>query len=332
MAVQHIGVIGGGAWGTALAQTAAEAGRKVTLWARNPDVVDAVTNAQENPLYLPGVKLDPRIDATATLADAAKTDAVLLVVPAQHLRTVLADLAPHLPDGTPLVICAKGIEQTSRKLMSEVVGEIAPGAPQAVLSGPTFAIEVARGLPAAVTLACADEALGEALVAAIGRPTFRPYLTADVTGAEIGGAVKNVLAIACGIVDGHKLGDNARAALIARGLAEMLRLGQAKGGRPETLMGLSGLGDLVLTCTSETSRNYSLGIELGRGRKLDDVLGERRTVAEGVWTAAAVTALAQELGVEMPIAEAVNDVLHGGADVDAAIAALLNRPFTTETG
>lgn len=332
MAVEHIAVIGGGAWGTALAQTAAAAGRKVTLWARNPDVVAAITDNNENPLYLPGATLDPSIEATTALEDAAKADAILLVVPAQHLRTVLANLAPYLPEGMPLVICAKGIEQTTGKLMSAVVGETAPDGRPAVLSGPTFAIEVARGLPTAVTLACADEALGEALVAAIGRPTFRPYLTDDVVGAEIGGAIKNVLAIACGIVQGHKLGDNARAALIARGMAEMLRLGVAEGGRPETLMGLSGLGDLVLTCTSETSRNYSLGIELGRGRRLDDVLGERRTVAEGVWTAAAVAAVADRLGVEMPIAEAVNDVLHGGAAVDAAIAALLNRPFTTETG
>lgn len=332
MAVEHIAVIGGGAWGTALAQTAAAAGRKVTLWARNPDVVATITDTNENPLYLPGAMLDPSIRATTALEEAAKADAILLVVPAQHLRTVLANLAPHLTGGMPLVICAKGIEQATGKLMSAVVGETAPGARPAVLSGPTFAIEVARGLPTAVTLACADEALGEALVAAIGRPTFRPYLTDDVVGAEIGGAIKNVLAIACGIVQGHKLGDNARAALIARGMAEMLRLGVAEGGRPETLMGLSGLGDLVLTCTSETSRNYSLGIELGRDRRLDDVLGERRTVAEGVWTAAAVAAVAGRLGVEMPIAEAVNDVLHGGAAVDAAIAALLNRPFTTETG
>ena len=334
-AIESLGVIGGGAWGTALAQTAAAAGRRVTLWARDAQVVDAVNRDHRNPAYLSEVALEPTIRATDDLAEAAAADAVLLVIPAQALRDVVARLAADLGDGVPLVICAKGIEQTTGKLMSEAAAEAAPGRPIAVLSGPTFAAEVVRGLPTAVTLATADAALGEALVRAIGRPTFLPYYSDDVVGAEIGGAVKNVLAIASGIVDGRGLGENARAALISRGLAEMMRFGLAKGGRPETLMGLSGLGDLVLSCTSVTSRNYALGRELGlesgQGRSLDEILGARRTVTEGVWTARALPELAGRLGVEMPIADAVKSVLHEGADVDAAIAGLLARPFTTET-
>ena len=322
-------MIGGGAWGTALAQTVRAAGAEVVLWARQAKVVEAINRRHENPAYLPGVALDPAVRASTDLAEAA-ADAVLLVAPAQFLRRICGELAAHLDGGTPLVICAKGIEQASGKLMSEVVGEVLPGHPLAVLSGPTFASEVARGLPTAVTLASADPALGADLAAALGRPNFRPYLGADLIGAEIGGAVKNVMAIACGIVEGRGLGDNARAALIARGLAEILRLGVAKGARPATLMGLSGLGDLVLTCTSTTSRNYSLGVALGQGRSLQDVLGERRSVAEGVWTAAAVGRLAADLGVEMPISAATNAVLHRGAEIDAAIQGLLARPLTAE--
>ncbi|GGF31015.1 glycerol-3-phosphate dehydrogenase [NAD(P)+] [Aliidongia dinghuensis] len=327
---RKIGVVGGGAWGTALAATAERAGRRVTLWAREPDVVAAIAERHENTSFLPGVSLNPSIAATGDLVEVARADALLLVVPAQYLRATAQALAPVLPEGTPLVIAAKGIEMGSGATMGEVLAETLPRNPVAVLSGPTFAIEVARGLPTAVTLAAADPVLGAELVAALGTQTFRPYLSDDPVGCEIGGAVKNVLAIACGIVSGRGLGDNARAALITRGLAEMVRLAVAKGGKPETLMGLSGLGDLVLTCTAMQSRNCSLGAALGQGRSLADVLGERRSVAEGVASAAAVAALAARLGLDMPIVAAVDAILHRGAAIDTAISSLLARPFKAE--
>jgi glycerol-3-phosphate dehydrogenase (NAD(P)+) len=328
--MQRIGIVGGGAWGTALAVTARRAGRDVVLWAREAEVVTAVNQRHENPLFLPGIAVDPAIAATGDVAAAASADAVLLVVPAQHLRAVAGAIAPTLRPGAAVVICAKGVEEASGALMSEVAAAALPGARLAILSGPTFAGEVARGLPTAVTLATVDQALGGALIAALGTRSFRPYLSADVVGAEIGGAVKNVLAIACGIVAGRRLGDNARAALITRGLAEMVRLAQAKGGRAETLMGLSGLGDLTLTCTALQSRNHSLGFALGEGTALDEILARRRSVAEGVSSAAAVTALARRLGVDMPIVAAVDAILHHGADIDGSIASLLARPFRGE--
>jgi glycerol-3-phosphate dehydrogenase (NAD(P)+) len=329
-AIERIGIVGGGAWGTALALTARRAGRAVVLWAREADVVAAINRDHLNPLFLPDVPLDPGIHATSELGEAAAADALLLVAPAQHLRTLATGLAPHLAAGTPVVICTKGIEEKSGALMSEVAVAGLPGTPIAVLSGPTFAAEVARGQPTAVTLATTNEALGRRLIAALGTRSFRPYLSDDTPGAEIGGAIKNVLAIACGIVMGRKLGDNARAALITRGLAEMVRLALAKGGRAETLMGLSGLGDLVLTCTGLQSRNHSLGVALGEGRALKDILAERRSVAEGVSSAAAAAALARRLGVDMPITSAVDAILHHGAAVDQAITALLARPFKSE--
>jgi glycerol-3-phosphate dehydrogenase (NAD(P)+) len=329
--MQRIGIIGGGAWGSALALTARRAGRDAVLWAREPEVAAAINRNHANPLFLPGVALDPAIGATTELAQAVRgADALLLVAPAQHLRALAAALAPLLPAELPVVICAKGIEEGSGALMSEVVAATLPQAPLAVLSGPTFASEVAAGLPTAVTLACADAVLGRHLIAALGTRSFRPYLAGDVVGAEIGGAVKNVLAIACGIVMGRKLGDNARAALITRGLAEMVRLALAKGGKRETLMGLSGLGDLVLTCTSLTSRNHSLGVALGEGRTLAEILAGRRSVAEGVSSAAAAAALARRLGIDMPITAAVDAILHHGAAIDAAIEGLLTRPFRSE--
>jgi glycerol-3-phosphate dehydrogenase (NAD(P)+) len=304
------------------------AGRGVALWAREPVLVAAINRDHENPLFLPGVPLDPAIAASGDAASVARgAEIVVLVVPAQYVRDACRMLAGV---AVPVAICAKGIEAGTGALMSEVVAAELPGAPVAVLSGPTFAAEVARGLPTAVTLATADAALGRRLVHALGTRHFRPYLSDDVAGAEIGGAVKNVLAIACGIVEGRGLGDNARAALITRGLAEMVRLAVAKGGRPETLMGLSGLGDLVLTCTGTQSRNYSLGVALGQSRTLKEVLAERRSVAEGVDSAAAATALAQRLGVEMPIAAAVDAILHRNAPIDDVIAALLSRPFKSE--
>lgn len=328
---RRIGVIGGGAWGTALALAALRAGQEALLWAREPAVVESVNTAQENRDYLPGVTLPAELRATGDLAEAAACDAILLVTPAQHLRSACTGLAAHLRTGTPLVICAKGIELDSHALMSEAAAAALPtGTPLAVLSGPTFAAEVARGLPTAVTLACADAALGARLVEALGSRTFRPYLSDDVVGSQVGGAVKNVLAIACGVVEGRKLGDNARAALITRGLAEITRLALALGGRPETLMGLSGLGDLTLTCSSLQSRNMSLGAALGAGRTLAEVLAERRSVAEGVYTAAAVVGLAGSKGVDMPICGAVDAILNHGAGLDATIDGLLSRPFREE--
>lgn len=328
--MQRIGVIGGGAWGTALAQVACANGRDVVLYAREAEVVEAVNAEHRNPPFLPDIGLDPRLRATGELAEAATADLLLLAAPAQHMRAVTTALAAHAAETTPLVICAKGIEQETYCLMSEVLAQTLPAAPLAVLSGPTFAVEVARGLPTAVTIATDDAALGERIAAAIGRPTFRPYLSDDVIGTQIGGAVKNVIAIACGIVEGKALGDNARAALMTRGLAEMLRFGKAKGARPDTLMGLSGLGDLTLTCNSDQSRNMSLGIQLGEGRRLGDILAERRSVAEGMFTAAAINDHARQLDLEMPISTAVDGVVNHFASIDAAIDGLLARPFKSE--
>ncbi len=328
--MQNFGIIGGGAWGTALAHILRRAGRQVVLWAREAEVVDAVNRARENPLFLPGVKLEAGITATGSLVEASRADVILLVPPAQHLREIAKTLAPHLAKNTPIVICAKGIEEKTGALMSEAAAAVLPGANLAVLSGPTFAAEVAQGLPTAVTLAAADRELGARLAEALGARGFRPYLSDDMIGAQVGGAVKNVMAIACGIVMGKHMGDNARAALITRGLAEMVRLARAKGGKQATLMGLSGLGDLVLTCTGPQSRNLSLGIALGEGRKLESILASRRSVAEGVSSSAACVALAKKLGIEMPISAAVEAILHQGADVDREIAALLARPFKPE--
>ncbi|MEK9723838.1 MAG: NAD(P)H-dependent glycerol-3-phosphate dehydrogenase [Rhodospirillaceae bacterium] len=329
--MNRIGIIGAGAWGTALAAVARRAGREAVIWAREAEVVDAINGAHRNTPFLPDVTLDPAIRATVDLADAAAADALVLTVPAQYLRAVCAELAPHVGLGMPLVICAKGIEMVGGALMNEVVETALPERRFAVLSGPTFAIEVARDLPTAVTLACADAKAGGELAAALGTPRFRIYQSPDVVGAEIGGSVKNVLAIACGIVEGRNLGDNARAAIITRGLAEMARLSTAKGGRPETLMGLSGIGDLTLTCNAMQSRNFSLGVALGQGRTLADVLGERRSVAEGVDTAAAVTALAARLGVDMPICLAVDAIVNRGAEIEATVAGLLARPVGADS-
>jgi glycerol-3-phosphate dehydrogenase (NAD(P)+) len=329
MRFERIGVIGGGAWGTALAQVAAADGGEALLWALEAEVVAAINGSHENPAYLPGVPLSPAIRATGELGDLAGCDALLLVVPAQHLRGVLGRIAPG---AAPLVLCAKGIEAGTGLLMSEVAAALRPGSPLAVLSGPTFAHEVAAGLPTAVTLACEDEALGAALAARLARPAFRPYVAADVVGAEIGGAVKNVLAIACGVVEGRGLGQNARAALISRGFAEMTRFGLAKGARVETLAGLSGLGDLVLTCSSTSSRNFSLGKGLGEGKSARDLLADRRTVAEGAFTAPVLAEVAGRMGVDMPIVAAVCALLDGKAGVDEVVDTLLARPLRSEGG
>lgn len=328
--IRSIGVIGGGAWGTALAQTARLAGADVVLWAREADVVSEINGQHSNSPFLPGVALDPGLRATTDMAAVAATDTILMVSPAQHVRASATALARHLKAGTPVVICAKGLEQATGKLMGTVLAEALPAATPAVLSGPSFAADVARGLPAALTLATAQEDLGKVLAEAIGYRNFRLYWSSDVVGAQLGGALKNVLAIAAGIVDGKGLGASAHAALVTRGFAEMRRFGAALGARPETLVGLSGLGDLLLTCGSPQSRNMSLGRALGQGRALADVLGARRSVAEGVYTAAAVVKLAREKGVEMPIAAAVDAIVDGRIAVDAAIDALLSRPFRSE--
>jgi len=329
--VKRLAVIGGGAWGTALAIVARRALAGVAVWARDPEVASAISQRHENPVFLPGIALDPAITATGELDEAMTgAEGVLLAVPAQFLRDVLAALAGLLPPGLPLLLCAKGIETGSLMTMSELAGELCPANPAAVLSGPTFAAEVARNLPTAVTIASRDRALARVFVAALGSARFRPYLSEDPIGAEIGGAVKNVLAIACGMVEGRGLGDNARAALITRGLAEMVRLGLVKGARADTFAGLSGLGDLVLTCTAGQSRNHALGVALARGAGLDQALAGRRAVVEGVATAASVAALASRLDIEMPIAAAVDAVLHRGMAIDTMIERLLARPHRAE--
>jgi glycerol-3-phosphate dehydrogenase (NAD(P)+) len=329
--VKRVGILGGGAWGTALAEVAARASLAPLLWAREGEVVEAIATRHENPLFLPGVALDGAIEATGEARELLACDVILAVVPAQHLRATLAGLAADMPAGLPVVLCAKGVEATSLKLMTEVLAETAPKATPAVISGPSFASEVARGLPTAVTLAAADLDLARTLAEAIATPTFRPYASDDMIGAEAGGAIKNVLAIACGVAEGRGLGRGAQAALITRGFAELTRLAVALGGEAETVAGLCGLGDLVLTCSSQTSRNMSLGVAIGGGASLADALAGKLTVAEGAASAPAVTALARRHGVETPICEAVRAILAGELEVGAAIAALLARPLKTET-
>ncbi len=322
-----VGVIGAGAWGTALAAVMAEIHEDVLLWALEPEVVEGINGAHKNQLYLPNRPLSDRIRATGDIADMAQCGALLLVTPAQHLRRTLQSLPAT---DAPLMLCSKGIEADTQMLMSDVVAELRPDNALAVLSGPTFAHEVAAGKPTAITLACANQALGAQLMRLVAAPHFRPYWTGDVTGAEIGGAVKNVLAIGCGVVDGAGLGLNARAALIARGFAEMQRYGLARGAEAETLAGLSGLGDLVLTCSSENSRNFSLGRGLGQGKAATELMADRRTVAEGAFTAPVLQQSARALGVEMPIVDAVCALLDGSANVGEVVQALLSRPLKAE--
>lgn len=326
---QRVGVAGAGAWGAALAICALAAGRNVKIWAREPEVADALTLGQGNPLFLPNTPI-PAIPSSTDIAHLADCDAILLVSPAQHMRATLKALAPHLKPGTPVALCSKGIERGTLKLMTDVLAEEAPNASPAVLSGPSFAIDVARGLPTAVTLACPDRAMGDAWMRSISRPHFRTYWTDDLVGAEAGGAIKNVLAIACGVCEGMGLGRSAHAALIARGFAEMTRLGVKLGGRPETLAGLCGLGDLVLTCSSPQSRNMSFGMELGRGESAAKILAARKAVTEGAETAPALVALARKLDVDLPICNVVLDMIEGRLDARAAVDRLLNRPLKEE--
>ncbi len=323
-----VGVIGAGAWGTALAQMLASDGRDVALWARESEVVDAVNNDHRNPVYLPSASLAPTIRASSDLAEFAALDTLLIVTPAQHLGSIMGELSDYAGDA---VLCAKGIEAGSGRLMAEVARVAAPKARLSVISGPTFAHEVAAGLPTAVTLACAGgEAQWQRLSIEIARPSFRPYYSDDMIGAEIGGAVKNVLAIACGVVDGLQLGQNARAATIARGYAEMLRFGLARGAQAETLSGLCGLGDLVLTCSSTSSRNFSLGRALAEGTPAAELMANRRTVAEGAHTAPVLKGLAQDMGIAMPITEAVCALLAGETTAPDMVSSVLARPLKSE--
>jgi len=330
MTERTIGVIGAGAWGTALAQVSAQAGNRAVLWQRDAAGATAINRSHRNEAKLPGVTLSPLIVATADSGDLAGCKIVLVATPAQTVRSVLQALGPSLAPGVRLVMTAKGFERGTAALMSEVMAATCPAAEPLVLSGPSFADDVVRGLPTAVTLAARSPDIAAEVAEAISVPTFRLYLSADPIGVQVGGAVKNVLAIACGIVAGRRLGDSARAALIARAFAELTRFGRALGAKTETLGGLSGLGDLVLTCSSMQSRNYRLGVELGAGRTLADILGTQRGTSEGVFTAAVVVEMAHRHQVEVPVAEAVNDILDGRATIDAAIDRLLQRPTKSE--
>jgi glycerol-3-phosphate dehydrogenase (NAD(P)+) len=328
MVFERIAVIGAGAWGSALANVIARAGRTVTLVARDPSRAAVIAHRRESP-GLPGYPIDEHVRIVAAGDGGAACDAALLAVPSQALRGAMAALAPSLPGGTPVVACAKGIEQGSRKFMTEVIAESAPAAVPAILSGPSFASDVARGMPTAVTLAAKDESVAAALAAALGSTALRPYHTTDVRGVEIGGAAKNVFGIAAGIVSGRGMGASAGAALITRSFAELVRFGTALGARAETLTGLSGFGDLVLTCSSLQSRNFSLGVALGKGLSLPEAR-KASTLAEGVFTAPVLVEMANARGVEMPIAAAIAAILDGRLSIDAAIESLLTRPFRAE--
>jgi glycerol-3-phosphate dehydrogenase (NAD(P)+) len=327
MSMQRIAVLGGGAWGTALAQTCARAGRDVTLWEFDAGNAEHLASKRES-RFLPGVRLEDSIKVTRALAEASRSEAILLVVPAQAMRSVIKSLAQTIAAGTPLIACAKGIEHGTHKFMTEIIAECAPNAVPAILSGPSFAADVARGLPTAVTLAAVDAQVAQALAQAIASASFRPYHSPDVRGVEIGGATKNVLAIASGIVTGRGLGASASAALTTRGFAELVRFGKAYGAKPETMTGLSGLGDLILTCSSPQSRNFSFGVALGKGEKPD--VAAHGKLAEGAFTAPVLLEMAREKNIEMPIAAAVAAILAGKLSVDAAIESLLTRPIKAE--
>jgi glycerol-3-phosphate dehydrogenase (NAD(P)+) len=325
-----IGVVGAGAWGTSLALTAARAGRSVRLWAREPEVVDSIVASRQNTSFLPGVTLPPEITATGRLSQAVDgAEALLIAAPAQYLRAALVEVAAVAPRGMPLVVCAKGIERGSGKLVTEILGEAAPMHEPAVLSGPSFAKDAAQGLPTAVTIAARLD-VAERLQASLSHATFRPYASDDLVGVALGGAAKNVYAIACGIVEGMGLGESARAALLARSFAELARLGAALGARTETLTGLSGLGDLVLTATSLHSRNFRFGHDIGRGRPVAELRKPGQPLAEGVETAAALIVRARAERIELPVAETVASVLDGSLPLNDSIARLMSRPLKPE--
>lgn len=327
---QTIGVIGAGAWGTALAQLLSKNGRDVVIQAREPEVVEAINERHENTPFLAGLSLDERLKATQSLSEVAERDILLMVTPAQHFRSTLTHIKGKIPQDKPVVICSKGIEMGTELLLSQVAEEVIPGLLVAVLTGPTFASEIAAGLPGAVTIGIQDQAVGEDLQTILGTKYFRPYLSEDIIGVQVGGAIKNVVAIASGIIHGRKLGESARAALLTRGLAEIARLAVALGGKKETLMGLCGIGDLMLTASSMQSRNFSLGAALGEGKTLDEILGVRKAVTEGVYTAKAAYDLAQKYNVDMPIIKAVNRCLNEGVSLEDAIEEMFNRPFKGE--
>lgn len=325
-----IGVIGAGAWGTALAQVFAKGGRDTTIWAREAEVIESINNSHENTMFLPDVALNENLKATGSLEDIAQKDIILVVTPAQFTRAMLIELKALIPAGKPVVICSKGVELDTGLLLSRVAEEVLPEATLAILTGPTFASEVARGLPCAVTIAVKTREIGQQIQDALGVKGFRPYITTDIIGAELGGAIKNVIAIACGIIEGRQLGESARAALVTRGAAEISRLAIAMGGQKETLLGMCGIGDLMLTCSSMQSRNFSLGVALGQGESLNQILESRKAVTEGVHTAKAALALAKRNAVDMPITEAVNKCLNEGVSIEDAIEHMLNRPFKYE--
>lgn len=327
----RIGIIGAGAWGTALACVVRRVGHDVVVYAHELETMDAINKDHVNRFFLPGISLDPKIKSTQNVDEVTSADAVLLVVPAQHLRETCKILSKHWKSKVPIVICTKGIEQESCALMSEIVSQVLPKIPILVLSGPTFAREVALDLPTAATLASNDESVGERLTQIFNTNHFRIYRSTDVVGAQIGGAIKNVIAIACGILEGKGFGENSKAAIIARGLAEMVRFGVAKGAKAETLSGLTGLGDLTLTCNDMQSRNFSLGVSLGRGQELDEIISKRVSVAEGIYSSYSVVSLARRINVEVPICRAVNDVVSGNVEIESVIESLLSRPIKAET-
>ncbi|MEE8438119.1 MAG: NAD(P)H-dependent glycerol-3-phosphate dehydrogenase [Micropepsaceae bacterium] len=329
-AYSSLSVIGAGAWGTALAAITAAKGRPVRLWARETEVVESITDRHVNEMFLAGAPLPLSVEATSDLQYACDVDAILFAVPAQYLRSSFENIRTLLKAKTPIVICAKGIETLSGKLVTEILAETIPEAEVAILSGPSFAKDAVRDLPTLVAIGAREE-IAARLQATLGaNPSFRPYVTDDVTGVALGGASKNVYAIACGMVEGAKLGESARAGLLARSFAELLRLGAAMGAHAETLMGLSGLGDLVLTATSMSSRNFALGVALGSGKTVKDLLAPGKPLAEGAATAPALVARGARHGVELPIAEAVADVLAGKLDFEGAADRLLSRPLGTE--
>lgn len=328
--MDKIGIIGAGAWGTALAQSLADSGRDVLMWAREPEVVTAINESHENSVFLPNIPLNEGIRATDSLSSVAGCDTLLLVTPAQYMRHSLSALKHEIAEHKPVVICSKGIEIETGLLMSQVAEEEVPKATVAILTGPTFAAEIARGLPSAVTIAAHDKDVAQEIREGVASKTLRPYITDDMIGAQIGGAVKNVIAIACGVLYGRKLGESAKAALLTRGLAEMGRLAAAMGAKKETLMGMCGVGDLMLTASSMQSRNFSLGVQLGEGMSIQDILSARRSVTEGVYTAKALVKMAQKQAVDMPICEAVNACVNEGMSVEDAINALLERPLKPE--
>ncbi len=327
--MENISVIGAGAWGTALAQVAARAGRNVKIWSRSKALADSINQDKVNGKYLPNTPLEKNISATNDLELAVKdADAIMFVVPVQHTRMIVKDLIGLIPEDVPLVLCSKGIELNTGLLMSQVVKELFPDNPYIVLSGPNFASEIAKGLPAATALATLNTNAGNDLAKALGGKTFRPYVISDPIGAEIGGAIKNVIAIACGIVAGSQLGENAKAAIMTRGMAEMKRMGKALGAKPETFLGLSGMGDLTLTCNSSLSRNYQLGFMLGQGKTLESIMENRNSVVEGVATATAVLEFAKKQAVNMPICQAINDTLHSDTTIAETVEDLMTRPLT----